>query len=159
MVCRKWYNASQDLQFQVKRRAAAPYETSGWRSRAPGARVSLLPAEERYLLLPGFCLVLGAHQGSWETVLLPIKHQPAGRIQRVQTAASGGADTLSPLGKALPCTGERANAGLEQPGGCRCRCCRCCPRLERLVRTPPPGEAFRARPGRAEGTVSLGCPW
>lgn len=41
MVCRKWYNASQDLQFQVKRRAAAPYETSGWRSRAPGARVLL----------------------------------------------------------------------------------------------------------------------
>lgn len=50
-----------------------------------------LPAEERYVQLSSFGLLLGADQGSREKVALQAKHQPAGWIQHVQTAASGGA--------------------------------------------------------------------
>lgn len=53
------------------------------------------PAEERYLLLPGLSLILGADPGSREKVLLQIKHQPARWIQHVQTAAPGGQRTLT----------------------------------------------------------------
>lgn len=52
---------------------------------------ALLPAEECYVQLSSFSLILGADQGSREKVTLQAKHQPAGWIQHVQTAASGGA--------------------------------------------------------------------
>lgn len=52
---------------------------------------ALLPAEECYIQLSSFSLILGADQGSREKVTLQAEHQSAGWVQHVQTAPSGGA--------------------------------------------------------------------
>lgn len=82
MVCRKWYNASQDLQFQV----TCSKEKTHLHTRNCDYYylkslcllcLLLLLAEERYLLLPRLSLILGADQGSREKILLQTEHQPA----------------------------------------------------------------------------------
>lgn len=53
--------------------------------------VYLLVAEERHVPVPGLGLVPGADQGSGSKAALQPDHQPAGRLQHVQSPAAGGA--------------------------------------------------------------------
>lgn len=67
---------------------------------------ALLPAEECYIQLPSFSLIPGADPGSGEKVTLQAEHQPAGWIQHVQTAASGGATHDHDAQKHFPAFGD-----------------------------------------------------
>lgn len=95
LVCSRWYTASQDLQFQVLALRPQTLRRVVF-TRLQAIRLPLV-AEECYLLLPGLGFVPGADQESRSEAALQAHHQPAGWLQYVQTAASGGPVTLTHL--------------------------------------------------------------